>query len=203
MRSNHTFVPVLALAVALAVGLVAGSVLADEGKDAGKQGEGGMQPPEKGEQHKEFAKMTGTWDAHMKFWMAPDQPSPVQHDVATCKLVLNGWFMQMDYAGKWDGNAWNGRLLAGYDQLRKEHIHVWMTDMGSEVSVSRGNKKDGVLHMYGDSKDWMTGKLRPTETTFTWKDADTVEMDMYWCTADKKRENQIMEIVYKRRAETR
>ena len=188
-----TWVLVVAIA-ALSIGLVAGRVTAEE--------KGGMQMPTKGPQHEAFAKAVGEWEAHMSWWM-PGATEPVtQTDSCECKTMLNGWFMKMNYTGSWQGQPWHGKLIVGYDQVRKEHVHVWLSDQGSDMSISRGNKNaDGCLVMKGEMVDHMSGgKIRPAETEWKHKDENTKVMTMYWADGGKRAETPMMQITYKRKA---
>lgn len=189
---------IAAIAAALLVGLAAGHVIAEEGEESGAP-----QQPKPGKEHEMLAKSVGEWDAHMKFWMPGSEEPLESQDECTCTMVMNDWFMEMDYRGSWDGQPWKGRLLSGYDQFRKEFFSIWTTDMGSEASISRGNMVKGVLTLRGEMVDGMSGRVRKNETTFEYPDDDTTVMSMYWVADDGSRGDQVMEITYKRKADAK
>ncbi len=179
---------------ALALGLVGGYGIAEEG-----EGGGGMFPT-KGEQHEEFKKLEGEWDAVLTYWMG-GQPMKGGTDRSTNKVIMNGWYLDQHYKGTMMGSMpWEGRYTLAYDQTKKEYVGYWISSMGGDPSVTRGQTDDsGVLTMYGEMKDSGTQKMRPTVSTYKWTDENTYVFKMHWCTAEKKPLDQVLEITYTRK----
>ena len=154
--------------------------------------------PSPGEEHKEIAKSAGDWSAKMSL------PSMgiESNDSESSKMIMNGWFLESNYTGSMMGQPWKGRSIMGYDQLAKEYVNIWFSQMGSQISVHRGKKcPKGILHLHGKSPNPMSGQLAPSVfMIYPHAEDGSHKMEMHWTGADKKPTSLFMKIEYTRKA---
>jgi len=95
-----------------------------------QEGEKKMQwnPPEwmkKSKEHEKLAESTGTFDVKMELFMEPGKPPMVVEGSATRTSIKNGFWIREDFKCSWMGHPFEGTLIQGYDNFRKQHVHVW------------------------------------------------------------------------------
>lgn len=187
---------VAGFAAIVAVSFVIGQSFAEE-----EGGGGGMQMPawmKKGEQHADLAKSVGEFTIATEMWMAPG--TPPQKGTATGKreMILNGFYLQETFKMNFMGMPYEGRLIQGYDTVRKRYVVVWTDNMSPVPHISYGEMKDGKIEMKGEAPDH-TGKLegrrmvienpigdKSTVTFFAVQPDGTERMDMRLVYASKK-----------------
>ena len=72
-----------------------------------------------GEPHKQLASMAGSWTTQTKSWMDPNKSPTESAGTAGMKVLLDGRFLQQEFTGEYDGTAYSGIGIDGYDNLRK------------------------------------------------------------------------------------
>ncbi len=153
------------------------------------------------EQHKQFEKMVGVWDAEAKFWMNPAAPPQTSTGVSNFKTILGGRYLVHEYDGTAFDAPFKGMGITAYDKFRQEYIDVWFDDMSTGMMISRGtaDKSGKVITYHGTMDDPMSGtKDMPVRTVITAVDDDTQKMQMYYVNPDGE-DFMNMEIVYTRR----
>lgn len=108
-----------------------------------------------GKPHEMMASMTGEWTESVKFWMAPGAPPQVTEGIATFGMILGGRYMHGSHTGQMMGQPFQGESLDAYDNGKKEHISLWIDNMGTGVMVSRGtyDDKTKILNLTGSMYD--------------------------------------------------
>lgn len=106
-----------------------------------------------GEQHKELAKMAGTWKTTAKMWMSgPEGPATVTQGTSEIKSVLDGRFLleemnsEMKMPGP-DGKEmtmpFKGIGMTGYDNFKNMYVGCWADSMGTQILNFSGMKPPG------------------------------------------------------------
>src|SRR5438445_13241524 len=85
------------------------------------------------EPHKLFAGLAGSWTTKTKEWMEPDKPPMESTGSAEMKMLLDGRFLQQDFAGDMMGQPYSGVGISAYDNLRKRYVTMWIDSMGTGI----------------------------------------------------------------------
>jgi hypothetical protein len=114
----------------------------------------------------------------------------------TCKVVLGGRFLSMDFDGRFQGKFFRGMGTLGYSNVNSRYEGTWMDSMSTHTSMSTGSvdASGKVMTMLSEPTDPMSGKpVKQREvTTITGKDAYKMEMFMTFGGKEAK----LMEISY-------
>jgi hypothetical protein len=162
--------------------------LAQDNVDAMKSWVEYMTP---GKAHEMMASMTGDWNESTKYWLAPDSKPQSSEGSATFQMILGGRYMQGKHTGQMMGKPFDGMSLDAYDNGKKEHISIWIDNMGTGVIVTHGayNEKSKVLTMTGTMYDPMQKIDIPTRDEISWDGNDKMIHKMYTIMNGKEFEN--------------
>ena len=194
------------IAVAL---LVSTQVLSQEKTDTPPPGEQGMEEMmakwaamnAKGPEHKKFEQMVGTWDAEMKWWMAPGAEPMVSPATAEFELIFDGRYVKQTYTCQWMGKPFTGMSIEGYDNFKKKYVSIWLDSDSTGISMSLGTADESgkVTTYYGKMDDPMTGqKDKVVKSIAREINENKVVYEMY-DTPPGGAEYKNMEIIYTRR----
>ncbi len=151
-----------------------------------------------GEAHAELAEQVGSWTTSMKSYMEPGQPPMVTPGQADISAILGGRVILEHYSCDFMGMPFEGRLIQGYDNLSNEYWTIWVDNMTTGYSLSRGTKRtDGALVLNGVMKDMRTPDGRPTRSVIVRHGPDAANFKMY-DTGPDGAEFLMMEIDYTR-----
>ena len=98
-----------------------------------------------GPMHEMMAKTTGEWNVNTKFWMDPAGEPMETEGKATVEMILGGRYMKSTHTGTMMGMPFEGINLQGYDNASGEFTAIWIDNMGTGISVSKG-KYDESTH---------------------------------------------------------
>lgn len=188
----------IALVGIVALAFVLGQGWAQDGKDeaAGMD----MHMPtwmKQTEEHANLKMSTGKWTVSGQCWMDPSMPGTEMNGTAERKSVLGGYYVEETFRGEFMGHAFEGRMLQGYDTVRKQHVSIWMDSTSPVMSVSRGTMEDGKLTLTGEDPDMMSGMLRATRTEVTHNGPDECRITMFCANAEGKM-GKSMDFTYRR-----
>ena len=152
-----------------------------------------------GEPHKQLAGLAGSWTTKTKEWMEPGKPPTESNGTVEMKMVLDGRFLQQEFAGEMMGHPYVGIGTTGYDNLLKRYVTTWIDTMGTGVFVMEGTAgPDGkTITLKGQHAELGGGQMSHRAV---WKlvDANTQTFDMYG-THKGGKEMKVMEITYTRK----
>ena len=152
-----------------------------------------------GEPHKQFAGLVGSWTTKSKEWMEPGKPPMESTGSVEMKLLLDGRYLQQDFAGNMMGQPYSGIGISGYDNLQKRYVSTWMDTMGTGIFIMEGTASpDGkTITLKGHHPELGGGQMTHRAV---WKliDDNTQTFDMYGSHHDGK-EMKMMEILYTRK----
>ncbi len=160
-----------------ALTLSAGVVLAQDQAEM----EAWMKAATPGAQHKDLAKMAGTWDCVLKQWMDP-AGDPMESK-ATCerKSVMDGRYLIDEFKGNMMGMAFLGMGVTGYNNSTGEYETIWFDNMGTSISKMTGPMEGNKMVQTGDVTNPMGGTMSVeavTEVIDNDKQVFTYYMDM-------------------------
>ncbi|MGH7725661.1 MAG: DUF1579 domain-containing protein [Candidatus Eiseniibacteriota bacterium] len=218
--SSKSFVRVFVFGV-LCLALTAGGALADTQSDKDKAAAAAKQtaqtPPAMdaamqaqmaemvklgtpGKPHEQLKAMEGTWNADVKSWMGPGEPT-VSKGTMVNKMILGGRFLESRYSGKFLDQTFDGVGLTGYDNKKNEIITLWLDSMGTSWMMQNGKwSADGKEIQVSGTADGFDGK--PTTFTSTTKVVDNNKHVYTMSTMMGGKDTPVMEITYTRASGT-
>jgi hypothetical protein len=106
-----------------------------------------QEPATPGKEHKELKKLEGTWDAVVKSTDGSETKA-----VATYKSICGGLWLESDFSGDLGGLKFSGKVLDGYDPVKKQYVAVWVDSMTATPLMLTGTTDDSgkVLTMTGE-----------------------------------------------------
>jgi hypothetical protein len=156
------------------------------------------------EPHKQFANLVGSWTTTTKEWMEPGKPPTESTGSVEMKMLLDGRFLQQEFAGNMMGQPYSGIGISGYDNLRKRYVSTWIDSMGTGIFMMEGTASpDGkTITLKGQHAELGGGQMSHRAV---WKivDANTQTFEMYGSHGhgkDHGKEMKMMEIVYTRKS---
>ncbi len=114
----------------------------------------------------------------------------------TCKLVLGGRFLSMDFDGRFQGKFFRGMGTLGYSNVNSRYEGTWMDSMGTHTSMTTGSvdASGKVMTMLSEPTDPMSGKPVKQREVTTIISKDSYKMEMFMTFGGK--EAKLMEISY-------
>lgn len=155
------------------------------------------------ENHKVFEPLVGKWTYTLQWWMNPEAPAQSMRGNTENSLLYGGRFLKQKVKGDpmAEGEpAFEGLLLMGYDNVRKEYQSVWLDNMMTGLMTGKGgyDAATKTLTQEGAFACPMTGE---TERSFrsAWKSVDT-DHNVYesYSKTPEGKEFKSMEILYTR-----
>jgi hypothetical protein len=113
-----------------------------------------------GPMHEMMSKTTGEWNVNTKLWMDPAGEPMETEGNAIVEMILGGRYMQSTHTGTMMGMPFEGINLQGYDNATDEFTAIWIDNMGTGFSVSKGKYDEATnsLNFKGSMLDPMTKK---------------------------------------------
>ena len=151
-----------------------------------------------GEEHARLAAAVGTWNVEGSSYFEPGgEPTPMVATAVTTSS-LGGRLIEETFTMDFMGEAFEGRLLQGYDNLKEEYWSIWFDSMSTWGSYSTGNyNAAGNLVFEGLMYDAMTPEGRTVRQVIREIDANKQNMKMYDVMADGSA-NLTMDLTYTR-----
>jgi hypothetical protein len=109
------------------------------------------------DQHRDFAKSIGTWQARYTCFMDPSHPQEGT-GTSTFETILGGRYL-VEHA---NGNMppmgpFQGLGIMGFNNTTNEYEYVWLSDSGTAIMTAHGQRMpDGTVSMSGDFVDPVT-----------------------------------------------
>ena len=120
-----------------------------------------------GPMHEMMTKSIGEWKTKTTLWMDPNDKPTVYEGTASVKMILGGRYLKATHEGTVNGMPMEGINLQCYDNASREFTAVWIDNLGTGMSVSKGTYDDETKTIYfiGRMVDPMSGneiKFRQT-----------------------------------------
>ncbi len=113
-----------------------------------------------GPMHEMMGKSIGEWKTKNTFWMDPNSKPTVSEGTALVEMILGGRYLKATHKGTAMGMPMEGINLQCYDNASREFTAVWIDNLGTGMSVSKGTYDDETKTLYfiGRMIDPMNGK---------------------------------------------
>jgi hypothetical protein len=149
--------------------------------------------------HEMMAKHVGEWTSTMTLWSDSSQP-PQKFDVdCTYEMIMGGRYLKCSAKGTMMSMPFEGMMILGYDNAKKEFTSVWYDNFGTGTTIATGtyNDQDSTLNLTGNMFEPGTGSDVKYRETMKFIDNDNQVMTMY--VMQDNREVKNMEQVFTRK----
>lgn len=113
-------------------------LIAQEGGEQSAEMKAWMEYMTPGPMHEMMAKSAGEWKVITKYWMDPAGEPTETEGNANVEMILGGRYMQSTHTGTMMGMPFEGISLQGYDNATGEFTSIWIDNMGTGFSISKG-----------------------------------------------------------------
>jgi len=153
-----------------------------------------------GDAQKMISSMEGDWNLEVKSWMAPGAAPTVSKGTATCKMILDGRYLEENVSGDMMGSPFAGRSLLAYDNIKKKYMSTWVDNMSTSILQSEGTYDPATktFTMNAMSYEPMAGKDVPVKMVTKIVDEKTHTFE-WWAPGPKGDLMKGMEITYTRK----
>lgn len=114
-----------------------------------------------GEQHQHLAKLVGSWNAEVKFWMDPSGDPMISHGTMDYEMIMGGRYLEEKIRSDFMGQPFQGRGIYGYNNVTGELEAVWIDDMSTGIytytgSIDEAGKEIALIGKYQDpmTREW-------------------------------------------------
>jgi len=153
--------------------------------------------------HKRLEYFVGDWDTTTKMWMGgPGSPAQESSGTAEYTWMMEGRWLAEKFHGNMMGMAFEGFMLLGYDNYRREYVSIWVDGMSSSMSFASGrlDQTGKIITVFGDMDEPMTGELgKVTKMVRRIVDDNTFVFEIHDLAIGGDN-TMVMEITYKRKA---
>jgi hypothetical protein len=131
--------------------------------------------------HQMMAESAGEWNSSVTMWMDPAQPPQKIDGTCTNEMIMGGRYLKSSQKSTMMGMPFEGMMLLGFDNAKKEFTSVWYDNMGTGTIISTGtyNNQDSTLTLLGTMVDPSTGKDVKCRETMKFIDKDNQILTMY------------------------
>ncbi len=151
-----------------------------------------------GMQHKQLAKLAGTWKSKMKSWMEPGKAPIESAGTNVQEMILDGRYLQSTETGLMGGAPFTGIGVTGFNNATKKFFETWMDSMSTGVALFEGTSSaDGKTMTMESHMDHPAMGPVTMRTVTKLLDDDHYTFEMF--NTDKSgKEQKTMEITYSR-----
>ena len=152
-----------------------------------------------GPMHEMMAESVGEWKTKTTFWMDPAGEPMESEGTATFEMILGGRYMKSTHQGMVMGMPFTGIMLQAYDNATKEFISIWIDNLGTGMSVSKGTYDEDTktLNSTGTMIDPMSGKELNYRQTVQLTDDNHQVVEMFIQENGKEIKNMVIELTKK------
>ncbi len=152
-----------------------------------------------GKYHEMMAKSVGEWKTVTKWWMDPSAEPMVSEGTAVNEMIMGGRYLKSTHSGTMMGQPFEGIMIEGYDNTKKEFVSTWIDNMGTGIMFSTGkyDEPSQSVTFEGSMVDPMTGSDVKYKQTVKIIDQNKHMMEMY--DVSKGTEIKMMEIEFTRK----
>lgn len=152
-----------------------------------------------GEQHQGMARYAGKWTYENSMWTDPAQAPATSTGTAESTPLWGGRYIETVFKGEYQGQPFEGRSFAGYDNLKGKYVATWIDSMSTAIFITYGthDAATDTTTFRGEMDDPLQpGKIIPVRQVDRWIDADHYVFE--WYETREGKEAKTMEIRYAR-----
>jgi len=133
-----------------------------------------------GPMHQLLSVMVGEWNIET-IMLDPSGSEMKSKGFSKTESILGGRYFLTTQSGSMMGMPFEGKGLDAYDNVTKEFVSVWIDNMGTGVTVMKGNydEKTKTFNYIGESIDPMTGQLVKYRSVTKHENNDEIVFEMY------------------------
>jgi hypothetical protein len=133
-----------------------------------------------GEEHKALDRLVGTWNATIRMWMGPGEPT-VSKGIATYEWILGGRYLKSKHTSEIAGMPFEGMGIDGYDRAQKFYYSLWFDTMGTGYMSLKGSATPDRTHISytGMMFDPAANREVKVREEVEWVDANKFVFSMY------------------------
>jgi len=152
-----------------------------------------------GPMHEMMAGSVGEWKSINTFWMDPAGEPMVSEGTVKFEMIMGGRYMKSTHKGMVMGMPFTGMMIQAYDNATKEFIAIWIDNLGTGMSVSKGTYDGGtrILKSKGTMIDPMSGKEVYYRQTIQLIDDNHQVVEMFILEDGKEFKNMVIELTKK------
>jgi len=152
-----------------------------------------------GPMHEMMTESVGEWKTKTTFWMDPAGEPMETEGTAKFEMILGGRYMKSTHKGMVMGMPFTGIMLQAYDNATKEFIAIWIDNLGTGMSVSKGTYDEGtrILNFTGTMIDPASGKELNYRQTVQLTDDNHQVVEMFIQENGKEFKNMVIELTKK------
>ncbi len=149
-----------------------------------------------GPMHEMMAESVGEWKTKTTFWMDPAGEPMVSEGTVKFELIMGGRYMKSNHKGMVMGMPFTGMMLQAYDNATKEFIAIWIDNLGTGMSVSKGTYDESTktLNSTGTMIDPVSGKESHYRQTVQLIDDNHQVVEMFIMEDGKEFKNMVIEL---------
>ncbi len=149
-----------------------------------------------GPMHEMMAKSVGEWKTKNTFWMDPGSEPNVSEGTISVEMIMGDRYMRSTHKGLVMEMPFTGMNLQAYDNATKEFIAIWIDNLGTGISVSKGTYDEDTktLNFTGTMIDPMSGKEVHYRQTIQLIDDNHQVFEMFMQEDGKEYKNMVVEL---------
>ena len=149
-----------------------------------------------GPMHEMMAKSVGEWKTKNTFWMDPGSEPNVSEGTMSVEMIMGDRYMRSTHKGLVMEMPFTGMNLQAYDNATKEFIAIWIDNLGTGISVSKGTYDEDTktLNFTGTMIDPMSGKEVHYRQTIQLIDDNHQVFEMFMQEDGKEYKNMVVEL---------
>ena len=86
--------------------------------------------------HKNLRRLVGRWKGEVTQYMGPKTSTST--GTAVFRSIMGGRYLVQNWRGSFEGKAFVGMSIAGYDNAKKKYVSSWIDSMGTGIMNSTG-----------------------------------------------------------------
>lgn len=152
------------------------------------------------ENHAVLARLAGSWNADVTFWMAPDGEPQTSQSTGEAEMIFGGRFLEQKFSGLMMGQPFEGRGIYGYDNITEEYNGIWFDNFGTGIMVSKSqyDPQTKTLQEEGSMSCPLTNDKRSYRAVTTIVDDDHYTYETFMTDPQTGEEYRSMRIEYSR-----
>jgi len=152
-----------------------------------------------GKHHEMMAKTVGEWKTITKMWMDPSAEPMVSEGTTVYEMIMGGRYLKSTHSAVMMGQPFEGMMIQGYDNVKKEFVSTWIDNMGTGIMFSSGKYDEPTqsITFEGSMVDPATGRDTKYKEIVKIIDQNKHIWEMY--DLSKGTEIKMMEIEYTRK----